>query len=70
MLFIFGGTVIRGFAFALLIGVLVGTYSSVFVATPVVNYLTSEAEFKKTKSGQAASNAKKKGYQRRVTADS
>ena len=70
MLFIFGGTVIRGFAFALLIGVLVGTYSSVFVATPVVNYLTSEAEFKKTKSGQAATNAKKKGYQRRVTADS
>ncbi len=70
MLFIFGGTVIRGFAFALLIGVLVGTYSSVFVATPVVNYLTSEAEFKKTKSGQAAANAKKKGYQRRVTADS
>jgi len=70
MLFIFGGTVIRGFAFALLIGVLVGTYSSVFIATPVVNYLTSEAEFKKTKSGQAATNAKKKGYQRKVTAES
>ncbi len=69
MLFIFGGAVIRGFAFALLIGVLVGTYSSVFVATPVVNYLTSEAEFKRTKSGRANTNAKKKGYQRRVTAD-
>ena len=69
MLFLFGGAVIRGFAFALLIGVLVGTYSSVFVATPVVNYLTSEAEFKRTKSGRANTNAKKKGYQRRVTAD-
>jgi len=69
MLFLFGGAVIRGFAFALLIGVLVGTYSSVFVATPVVNYLTSEAEFKRTKSGRANTNAKKKGYQRRVTAE-
>jgi len=69
MLFLFGGAVIRGFAFALLIGVLVGTYSSVFVATPVVNYLTSEAEFRRTKSGRANTDAKKKGYQRRVTAD-
>jgi len=69
MLFVFGGAVIRGFAFALLIGVLVGTYSSVFIATPVVNYLTSEAEFRKTKSGKASTNANKKGYQRRVVAD-
>ncbi len=35
-LLIFGGEVIRGFSFALLIGVLVGTYSSIFVASPVV----------------------------------
>ena len=35
-LFIFGGEVLRGFAFALVIGILIGTYSSVFVATPVV----------------------------------
>ena len=34
--FIFGGEVIRGFAFALLVGVVVGTYSSLFIATPVV----------------------------------
>ena len=34
-LFIFGGEVIRGFSFALLIGILVGTYSSIFIATPV-----------------------------------
>jgi len=34
-IFIFGGEVIRGFAFALLAGVIVGTYSSVFVATPI-----------------------------------
>lgn len=35
-LLIFGGEVIRGFAIALIIGVLVGTYSSIFVASPVV----------------------------------
>jgi SecD/SecF fusion protein len=34
-IFVFGGEVIRGFVFALLIGIVVGTYSSLFVATPV-----------------------------------
>lgn len=36
MIFIFGGEVIRGFSFALLVGVIVGTYSSLCVATPVM----------------------------------
>jgi SecD/SecF fusion protein len=36
VLLIFGGEVLRGFSFALIIGVLVGTYSSIFIATPVV----------------------------------
>jgi len=35
-IFIFGGDVIRGFTFALMLGVVVGTYSSLFIATPVV----------------------------------
>ena len=35
VLFLFGGDVIHNFAFALLIGIIVGTYSSIFVATPV-----------------------------------
>ena len=35
-IFIFGGESIRGFMFALIVGVLIGTYSSVFVATPVM----------------------------------
>ncbi len=35
-IFVFGGDVIRGFTFALLIGIVVGTYSSLFIATPVV----------------------------------
>ena len=36
VLFVFGGDIIRGFSFALLIGVTFGTYSSICVATPVV----------------------------------
>ncbi|MFC0517452.1 protein translocase subunit SecDF [Mucilaginibacter angelicae] len=36
VLFIFGGDVIKGFSFALLIGVIFGTYSSICVATPVI----------------------------------
>lgn len=35
-LFIFGGEVLRGFSFALVVGVLVGTYSSIFVASPIL----------------------------------
>lgn len=37
-LFFFGGSVIHGLAFALLVGILIGTYSSIFVASPVVLY--------------------------------
>lgn len=36
ILFIFGGEILRGFSFAMLIGVIFGTYSSLFVATPFV----------------------------------
>ena len=36
ILFLFGGDVTRGFAFAMLIGVLTGTYSSIFVAAPIL----------------------------------
>ncbi len=36
VLFVFGGDVIRGFSFALLIGVCFGTYSSICIATPVI----------------------------------
>lgn len=50
MIFIFGGEVIRGFAFALLVGVAVGTYSSLCVATPIVVDFSKKEELKvKTK---------------------
>ncbi|MFW6237601.1 MAG: protein translocase subunit SecF, partial [Desulfosudaceae bacterium] len=35
-LFLFGGSIIHDFAFALIVGVLIGTYSSVFVASPIL----------------------------------
>lgn len=37
-IFIFGGEILRGFSFAMIIGVIVGTYSSIFVATPILNF--------------------------------
>ncbi len=42
-LFIFGGEVLRGFAFALLVGIGIGTYSSIFVASPIVVELKARA---------------------------
>lgn len=46
VIFFFGGEIIRGFMFALIIGVLVGTYSSIFISTPVA-YELSQKEGKK-----------------------
>ena len=37
-IFILGGEILRGFAFAMIIGVLIGTYSSIYVATPILKY--------------------------------
>ena len=43
-LFIFGGPVIRDFTFALIWGVLIGTYSSMFIASPILLHLNLRAE--------------------------
>ena len=37
-IYIFGGAILKGFSFAMIVGVIVGTYSSIFVATPILNY--------------------------------
>ena len=48
VIFLFGGEVIRGFMFALMVGVIVGTYSSLFVASPImVDTLKKTLEIKK-----------------------
>jgi SecD/SecF fusion protein len=46
IIFLFGGEVIRGFAFALMIGIAVGTYSSLFNATPIAYDLIMRNEHK------------------------
>lgn len=61
ILFFFGGTSMSGFAFALLLGILVGTYSSVFVATPIMSDLTGEMKPKEsTKAKKSFSKAAQK----------
>ncbi len=52
VLFLFGGASIKGFAFAILIGVLVGTYSSIFVATPLVHDLSDDLKVKRADDGR------------------
>ncbi|WP_309641403.1 protein translocase subunit SecDF [Flavobacterium sp.] len=47
IMFVFGGESIRGFIFAMLIGIVVGTYSSLFIATPVLCDTISDAEHKR-----------------------
>ncbi len=46
-LFIFGGEVIHNFAFAIMLGIIIGTYSSIFVASPIVLMLGSKKPFGK-----------------------
>ena len=44
---IFGGEVIRGLAVALILGIVIGTYASIFIATPIMYDVTRKAEAKK-----------------------
>ncbi|MEX1238746.1 MAG: protein translocase subunit SecDF [Cyclobacteriaceae bacterium] len=54
ILFTFGGETIKGFTFAMLIGVLIGTYSSLCIGTPVLVDFTSRVERKKKKQAVTA----------------
>jgi preprotein translocase subunit SecF len=52
-LFLFGGPVLSGFSFALVCGVLVGTYSSVFVASPIVLFWHNYADKRQRRTAPA-----------------
>lgn len=54
VLFLFGGEVLRGFSFALLIGIVLGTYSSIFISTPIVVDLARSEEGGKGKDSAPA----------------
>jgi SecD/SecF fusion protein len=69
VLYLFGGVAINDFAFALMVGVVVGTYSSIFVASPIVlllerlrprHALQSTREQDKAKGGRKRPDSKKK----------
>ncbi len=47
-LFFFGGASIKGFSFALLVGLISGTYSTIFIATPILADLTGDIKAKST----------------------
>ncbi|MEM7039171.1 MAG: protein translocase subunit SecF, partial [Bacteroidota bacterium] len=63
ILFFFAGDVIRGFMFALVIGIIVGTYSSIFVASPISHDLINATKGKEPEQPEKKSrggNQKKK----------
>ena len=57
IMFVFGGESIRGFIFAMLIGIVVGTYSSLFIATPVLVDTIPASEHKRIEEEHAKANA-------------
>lgn len=60
-LYLFGGDVIHGFAFAMVVGVLIGTYSSIAIASPIL-------VFWQTRTGSGRVREKRKVYEREVAA--
>jgi preprotein translocase subunit SecF len=60
-LYLFGGDVIHGFAFAMVVGVLIGTYSSIAIASPIL-------VFWQTRTGKGRIREKRKVYEREVAA--
>jgi len=56
-LYIFGGEVIRNFNFAMLLGVIIGTYSSIFIAAPILGYFGVKRDWSNT-DVKASSGAK------------
>ena len=48
VLYLFGGEVIRNFTFAMLLGILIGTYSSIFIAAPILDYMGVKRDWSET----------------------
>lgn len=65
-LWLFGGPVLNGFSFALVIGIIVGTYSSIFVASPILVFWQSWLEGRKRTAPAAVSAVKDTGGKKAV----
>ena len=60
-LFLFGGQVLNGFSFALVVGIIVGTYSSIFVASPILVYWHNLAEGRRRSRSAGAVGGRSQG---------
>jgi preprotein translocase subunit SecF len=56
-LFVFGGPVLKGFSFALVVGIIVGTYSSIFIASPILVFWQDFVEKRKATAPALAAGA-------------
>jgi preprotein translocase subunit SecF len=60
-LYLFGGLVLNGFSFALVIGIIIGTYSSIFIASPILVFWQDLAESRKRKRRTAVIDSRSRG---------
>lgn len=65
-LFLFGGQVLNGFAFALVVGIIVGTYSSIFIASPILIFWQNLMEARKKAAPASPVSAVKDAGAKRV----
>jgi SecD/SecF fusion protein len=65
VLFIFGGTAIRDFSLTLVLGIIVGTFSSIFVANPIVNYLNGWEQKRRLAMGQEEKGSRRRGKKKK-----
>jgi preprotein translocase subunit SecF len=59
-LYLFGGEIINSFSFTLLVGVIVGTYSSIFIASPILMWLGFDVRNFRTKEAEKLRRDKEK----------
>jgi preprotein translocase subunit SecF len=59
-LYMFGGEIINGFSFTLLVGIIVGTYSSIFVASPILMWLKFDVKSFRAKEAEKLKRDKEK----------
>jgi len=60
-LYLFGGQVLNGFSFALVVGIIIGTYSSIFIASPILIFWQDLAEGRKRKRRTAVIDSRSRG---------
>jgi preprotein translocase subunit SecF len=59
-LLLFGGQVLNGFSFALVVGIIIGTYSSIFIASPILVFWQNMAENRKRRARPAVVESRPK----------